>query len=138
MVDKRLTITPGNEDVASEVSMKQRDEKRARPLTPATFHILLSLATGAAHGYRIKRMVEERTDGAVPLGAGTLYAGIRRLAREGLTEETAPPPDAGDVEPGPRWRFYGITPRGREVLEREIARLEADLKAARAAVQRPA
>ncbi len=114
--------------------MNQRDDRPTRPLTPATFHILISLTHQAAHGYHIQRMVEERTNGSVLLGAGTLYAGIRRMTNDGLIEETDPPQDAGDVEPGPRWRFYAITPRGREVLEGEIARLEFDLKAARAVV----
>jgi DNA-binding PadR family transcriptional regulator len=118
--------------------MNQRNEPPTRPLTPATFHILLSLTQGVAHGYHIKRMVEERTRGAVTLGAGTLYAGIRRMTQDGLIEETDPPEDAGDAEPGARWRFYAITPRGREVLEAEIVRLESDLEAARAVVRRPA
>ena len=110
------------------------DAGRPRPLTPATFHILLSLAEQVAHGYRIKRIVEERTEGAVRLGAGTLYAGIQRMREEGLIEETDPPEDPGDGEPHSRTRFYTITPRGREALDAEIARLEADLEAARAVV----
>ena len=118
--------------------MNQRDDRPTRPLTPATFHILLSLTREAAHGYHIKRMVEERTNGAVLLGAGTLYTGIRRMTNDGLIAETDPPRDAGDVEPGVRWRFYLITPHGSEVLEREIARLESDLEAARAVLRRPA
>ena len=118
--------------------MTQRDNRTTRPLTPATFHILLSLMHEVAHGYHIKRMVEARTNGAVLLGAGTLYAGVRRMTDDGLIEETDAPPDAGDIEPGKRWRFYAITEHGREVLEREIARLESDLEAARAVVRRPA
>ena len=111
--------------------MNQRDADPPRPLTPATFHILLSLAQEPAHGYHIKRMVEERTGGAVRLGAGTLYAGIRRMTREGLIQEIEAPEDAGDVEPGSRWRFYTITRAGQDALE-------ADLEAARAAVPRHA
>ncbi len=122
--------------------MTRSEDQSARPLTPATFHILVSVAQGPAHGYRIKRVVEERTGGAVQLGAGTLYAGIRRMVREGLIEETEPPEDAGEdagaVEPSSRWRFYEITDLGSDVLEREVARLEADLRAARAVVSRPA
>jgi DNA-binding PadR family transcriptional regulator len=114
------------------------NDRPPRPLTPVTFHILLSVMQEATYGYRIKRMVEERTNGAVLLGAGTLYAGIQRMTSEGLIEETDPPRDAGEVEPGTRWRFYAVTPRGREVLQREIARLEADLQAARGVVRRPA
>ena len=61
-------------------------DKAKRPLTPATFHILLSLAHEVAHGYHIKRTVEERTGGAVRLGAGTLYAGIRRMTEEDMRD----------------------------------------------------
>jgi DNA-binding PadR family transcriptional regulator len=117
--------------------MNQRTASPTRPLTPATFHILLSVAHEPAHGYHIKRMVEERTDGAVLLGAGTLYAGLRRMAKDGVIVETDAPAEAGDGEPGSRWRFYAITPLGTDVLEGEIARLEADVEAARAVVQRP-
>ena len=113
-------------------------EKPHRPLTAATFHILLSLMQRPAHGYHIKRMVEERTAGAVQLGAGTLYAGLQRMQREGLIGEIEAPQDAGEAEPGTRWRFYAITAEGRAVLEAEIARIEADLAAARAIVHRPA
>ena len=108
-----------------------------RPLTPATFHILLTLADQVAHGYEIKRLVEERTDGSVLLGAGTLYAGIRRMVKEGLIEETEAP-ESGGEPPSPRWRFYAITAQGKRALEGEIERLESDLRAARAIVQRPA
>lgn len=106
-------------------------EDRPQPLTPATFHILLSLEQEVAHGYHIKRMVEERTEGVVLLGAGTLYAALQRMSDDGLIEETDPPDDL-DEEPNARWRFYRITSPGRAVLKREIARLEADLEAARA------
>ena len=118
--------------------MNEVKKKAARPLTPATFHILLSLSRQPAHGYHIKRIVEERTQGAVRLGAGTLYAGIKRMTTSGLIQETEPPPDAADFEPGSRWRFYTITARGREALNAEIARMEADLKVARSIVHRPA
>ncbi len=118
--------------------MSRSEDQNNRPLTPATFHILLSVAQGPAHGYRIKRAVEDRTDGAVRLGAGTLYAGLGRMVRDGLIEETEPPENAGTVEPSSRWRFYEITDVGSDILEREIARLEADLQAARAVVRRPA
>jgi len=118
--------------------MTQSNKQVARPLTPATFHILLSLSRQPAHGYHIKRIVEERTQGAVRLGAGTLYAGIKRMATSGLIEETDPPPDETELEPGSRWRFYAITARGQEALNTEIARMEADLKVARSIVHKPA
>ncbi len=115
--------------------MNQRNDRPTRPLTPATFHILLSLKHGPAHGYHIKRMVEERTNDAVRLGAGTLYAGIQRMTNDGLIAETEPPKEAENLEPSSRWRFYAITSRGNEALQGEIARLESDLEAARAVVR---
>ena len=117
--------------------MPDRSAQDQIPLTPATFHILVSLATGPMHGYRVKREVEERTGGVVQLGAGTLYAGIRRMVRDGLIDETDAPTDA-ESEPGPRWRFYEITTFGSEVLSLETKRLEADLLAARAVIPRRA
>lgn len=92
-----------------------------------------SISAGSRARYRIererrrnlnvKRMVEERTDGAVSLEAGTLYVGIKRMAGDGLIEETEPPPEADGVEPGSRWRFYSITDRGRRVFAADASGL---------------
>lgn len=109
----------------------------SKPLTPATFHILVTLADEPAHGYHIKRLVEERTRGAVRLGAGTLYSGLRRMEKDALIQEVEPPASE-EAEAGARWRFYAITKRGREALVDEIERLESDLAAARAVTPRPA
>jgi DNA-binding PadR family transcriptional regulator len=100
------------------------------PLSPAFFHILLTLVGGVRHGYGVKREVEERTGGVVRLGAGTLYESIQRLERRGLIEEVpAPENEAGA---GSRWRFYGITALGTSVVRAELARLKGDVKAAQA------
>lgn len=105
------------------------------PLTPATFHILATIAAGPMHGYAIKREVEERTNGIVRLGAGTLYAGIQRMEREGLLVESAPPEESGQ-DAGSRWRFYEVTNLGRDVLNLEVARLERDLDLVRSRIPR--
>jgi DNA-binding PadR family transcriptional regulator len=104
------------------------------PLTAVTFHVLLSLVDGVRHGYGIKREVEDRTSGAIRLGAGTLYEGIQRMERKGLLRETKPPKGA-ELESGSRWRFYAITKLGRAVLEAEVARLELDVRHATAKVR---
>ena len=117
--------------------MPNQNDPAPKPLTPATFHILVTLAEAPAHGYLIKRLVEERTRAAVRLGAGTLYSGLRRMEKDGLIEEVEAP-EGEEAEAGARWRFYSITPRGREALTNEIERLEADLAAARAVAPRPA
>ena len=67
---------------------KRRDPESLLPLTPATLHVLLALADGDKHGYAVIKEVTRRTSGAVTLGAGTLYAMIRRLLADGLILET--------------------------------------------------
>jgi len=43
------------------------------PLSPAVFHILLSLGGGERHGYALKREISLRTGGKLKLGPGVLY-----------------------------------------------------------------
>ncbi len=110
--------------------------ERARthlPLTDAVFHLMLSLADGPAHGYGILLEVEERSDGAVRMGTGTLYSAVKRLRDQGLIEDVAAPADPGDSEAGgdPRRRYYGLTALGRAVLREEARRLEALVSFAR-------
>ena len=53
-------------------SMPSEDNRPADllPLSPALFHILLSLGSGERHGYAIKREIAKRTDGKLNLGPG--------------------------------------------------------------------
>lgn len=101
------------------------------PLKPAHFHILLSLTRKPTHGYGVRQEVEERTDGAIVLAAGTLYETLQRLQRDGLVEETATPQQEAE-RASSRWRFYEATKLGKIVLQTEVTRLEADVAAARA------
>jgi DNA-binding PadR family transcriptional regulator len=107
------------------------DIHKLLPLKPNHFHILLSCARGAVHGYGIRRDVEERTAGAIVLSAGTLYETLQRLEGRGLIAETEAPENRAE-EASSRWRFYRATELGSRVLEAELERLEADVRAARA------
>ena len=91
------------------------------PMTPAVYQILLSLADGDRHGYGIMQEVDERTDGEIRLGPGTLYRSIKGLRKAGLIEalEVAAPKREDDD----RRRFYRITLSGRSMLEDEARRL---------------
>jgi DNA-binding PadR family transcriptional regulator len=101
---------------------------RLLPLKPVWFHILLSLADGPQHGYGVRSLVEERTDGAVKLWPATLYGTLRQLTAEGLVDALD-----GDADPDDdaRRQYYRLTRFGSEVLRRETERLEALVAAAR-------
>lgn len=104
--------------------MKRRkgDADRLLPLTVPVFQILLSLSRGRPmHGYAILTDILDRADTSVKLGAGTLYAAIKRMIADGLIETAQAPP--GATSEGPRRRYYAITSFGRDVARAEAARL---------------
>ena len=90
-------------------------------LTPAMFHILLTLADAERHGYSILREVERASDGAFQLGPGTLYRSIKQMLALGLIEESEERPDPElDDE---RRRYYRMTGAGRRAATAEALRL---------------
>lgn len=96
-------------------------------LTPISFQILLALADGEKHGYAIIKEVEARSEEKLRLGAGTLYAAIRRLENDALIEECS-----GSSRPEhARRRYYRLTPSGRSGARNEAARLSRLLDLAR-------
>jgi len=98
------------------------------PVSEPVFHILLSLVDGPLHGYGIIQEVEQRTGGAVTLGAGTLYSAIKRMLGRGWLKEVPPPAPGEDT----RRRNYGLTPAGSRVVRSEAQRLEGLVRHARA------
>ena len=100
-----------------------RDPAALLPLTPALFHVLLSLADGDKHGYAILKDVESRTGGEVVLSTGTLYGIVKRLLADGLIREVASLSDE-------RRTGYRLTPFGRKVALAEANRLRALVAAA--------
>ena len=105
------------------------DPNRYLPLSPHQFHILLSLTDRDRHGYALIQDIEQRTDGALRLGTGTLYTAIARLVELGLIAEASRPPRADPGRPSKkedeRRRYYRLLPLGRTVLRAETGRLEA-------------
>src|SRR4029079_12133234 len=100
------------------------------PLTSPMLQVLIALADSEKHGYAIIKEVTRRTDGKVRLGAGTLYAVLKRFVDDGLVAESdeRPDPELDDE----RRRYYRLTPRGRAVAVAETERLAETLKQARA------
>ena len=111
-------------------SKDESSDKDLTPLTPAFFHILLSLGEGERHGYALKREILRRTDNKLKLGPGALYGSINKMLELGLIEESDDRPDPHlDDE---RRRYYRITNYGRKVARAEAARMRglAELAAA--------
>jgi DNA-binding PadR family transcriptional regulator len=106
-----------------------------QPLAPAVFHILLALADGAKHGYAVMKSIEEHTEGALKMGAGTLYSNLQRLTETGWVVEVAPPKARSARDE--RRRFYRLTDAGRVTLGDEVRRLESLVRLAKRARQRP-
>ena len=100
------------------------------PLSPAVFHILLSLAEGERHGYAIMQSVQALSGGRVRMGPGTLYGSIKRMLEAGLIIESSerPDPELDDQ----RRRYYKLTSLGERTLRLEVQRLAELLRSTQA------
>ncbi len=99
----------------------QNQHDEPLPLTPAEFHVLLSLVDGERHGYAIIQDVRARTAGRVQLRTGTLYTVIKRMLDSSWLTEAVPPADETDE----RRRYYALTATGRTALRTEASRMES-------------
>ena len=100
-------------------------------MTEQVYLVLLALADGPRHGYGVVQRVLELSDGAVRLGAGTLYGVLDRLVTAGWISESGE-----EVVDGRLRRYYRITDDGTCALKAETARLRT-LTARASAVLRP-
>src|ERR1017187_5603525 len=89
------------------------------PLSPASLHILLSLAPEDRHGYGIMQEVNRQSEGQYKLGPGTLYDNLQKLMNQGMVDEVPRTPDED-----PRRRYYRLNSLGRRVLSADVYRLE--------------
>ena len=92
-----------------------RDNAKSGALTEVTFFVLLSLYE-PRHGYAIMQFIEDKTNGRLVLGAGSLYGAIDSLSKKGWIELY----DDSDV----RKKEYRITDLGRQIAKQELARLK--------------
>lgn len=103
-------------------------------MTEQAYLVLLALAEQPRHGYGIVQDVLALSDGAVRLGAGTLYGLLDRLQVAGLVVA-----DREEVVDGRLRRYYRLTDEGSATATAETARLRALARRAEAALRaRPA
>lgn len=89
------------------------------PLSAATLHILLALASEDLHGYGIIQEIARQSQGGYRLGPGTLYDNLKKLMDQKLVIDLPRSALPKDEER----RFYRISPAGRQVLAAEVERL---------------
>lgn len=92
-----------------------RDDVKGGALTEVTFLILLALYR-PKHGYAVMQYIEEKTEGRLLLGAGTLYGALNALLKKGWIEPFG-------TESG-RKKEYVITNVGKLAAETELQRLK--------------
>lgn len=90
--------------------------KERGALTEPMFYVLMSFLRRDMCGIDITEFVEQKTNGRVRLGPGTLYTLLGKFLDGGLIEET---------EVDGRKRTYRITRKGREAYQEELERLRA-------------
>ncbi len=105
----------------------KNDSKNHVPLSNLSFHILLALGGGPAHGYAIGKEVEKRSDGRLNPTTGSLYQALKRLQDDDFIE---PAHAAEGVDA--RRHYFRLTRLGRMVAAREAGRLDKLVSAARA------
>jgi DNA-binding PadR family transcriptional regulator len=106
-----------------------KDPAAFLPLKADVLMILLALADRPCHGYAIIKEVDRRSGGAVRLQTGALYRDLKRLLADGLIDECPPPSTERDEDE--RRRYYRATKLGSAVVEAEVARMAALVRAAR-------
>ena len=110
----------GKTDIVGDPMPRHDAVEAFIPVKPTVFLMLMVLAEGEAHGYGIKKEAERRSEGRSRLEPGTLYRLIHKLWEDGLIEESARRPTAGEDE---RRRYYRLTELGRRVVQAEAHRL---------------
>lgn len=98
-----------------------KDNVKGGALTEVTLYILLALYT-PNHGYGIMQFIDEKTNGRLVLGAGTLYGAINTLVDKKWIEL---------VSEEKKKKNYIITDLGKEIVKKELNRLNDVLRVAK-------
>ena len=100
----------------------------ALPLEKGTLDVLVlkALSWTPMHGFEITQWLEARSGGALGVQDSALYQALHRLEARGLAAA-----EWGVTANNQRARYYRLTDAGRHALEAEVARQEANARAAR-------
>lgn len=76
--------------------------------------ILRILLSGKRHGYGIVKRIQVLSNESLNVGQGSMYPALHRLERKGWVKAKREETDKGKVT-----KFYELTSRGREQVEKE-------------------
>jgi PadR family transcriptional regulator, regulatory protein PadR len=99
-------------------------DDQSAPLSAATLHVLLSLASQDLHGYGIIQEVKRLSGGVYRIGPGTLYDNLKKLMNFGWVE------DYEEEQAEEPKRMYRITEDGRVALQTDVSRMKRMLRIA--------
>jgi transcriptional regulator len=101
-------------------------ESLDQDLLPGTLcmMILRTLNQGPFHGYAIARRILDSSKGDLEIEDGSLYPALSRMLNKGWLKA-----EWGTTETSRRARFYRLTPKGREQLDREAAAFNKMIRA---------
>lgn len=94
--------------------VKIDDTSKYLPLSETTFYTMLCLVE-PMHGYVLMQKAKEISQGTVQIGAGTLYTIFSTLEKEELIKM---------ISEADRRKTYALTYKGKQVLLKQIHRLE--------------
>ncbi len=98
-----------------------------------TYFLLATLLDGPLHGHGIIKRAEQLSDGRVRLAAGTLYAALDRLTREGFIEAVGE-----ETVNGRARQYYALTRSGTTAVHAEADRMAAAARLVTSRRARPA
>lgn len=93
---------------------EQRTSESLLPLPDGMFYILLSLRGGEKHGYAIMKEVQNKTDGEIRMGTGSLYRSLGKMLEAGLVDSLEDYPESGNEDE--RRRYYRLTGVGQRIM----------------------
>ena len=99
--------------------MSTKEEKQRIDLLQGTLDLLIlrTLLLGPAHGHAIAKAIGFRSDNVLQVEQGSLYPALHRLIKQGWISV-----ENGTSENNRRAKFYRLTRKGRQQLERETSK----------------
>ena len=99
--------------------MSTKEEKQRIELLQGTLDLLIlrTLLLGPAHGHAIAKAIGFRSDNVLQVEQGSLYPALHRLIKQGWISF-----ENGTSENNRRAKFYRLTRKGRQQLERETSK----------------